>query len=115
MRVVLLILLIAVFPLRGFASVGMQTSMGTSALHQVVAQAQSKARDASLSSETSFESACDCCEQCSVCDLCHLLVGQTPVALMQVALLQPQAPATISFLFASADVRTAHKPPLAPR
>lgn len=105
MRHLLLILLIALFPLRGFAGVGMQTQMGVMALHQATMVAES--------ASTSVEPVVACCPQCSACDLCHLLVGQPPVS----ALVLPPLPAahapTATDRFASAERRVAHKPPTA--
>jgi len=116
MRSFLVILLIVMFPLRAFASLDMQTSMGVMALHQAAAkaadgavQAASLKDDAASAEPTSM----DCCAQCSVCDLCHLLIGQVPTANVHAIPLLPQVQPQISVRFASADRRMAHKPPLA--
>lgn len=116
MRSFLVILLIVMFPLRAFASLDMQTSMGVIALHQAAAKAaDSAASAASLKDDTASTepTSMDCCTQCSVCDLCHLLIGQTPTANVGAIPLLPQVQPQISVRFASADRRTAHKPPLA--
>jgi hypothetical protein len=116
MRSFLVILLIVMFPLRAFASLDMQTSMGVMALHQAAAKAADSAVSApSLQDDTASTepTPMDCCAQCSVCDLCHLLIGQTPTANVGAIPLFPQVQPQISVRFASADRRTAHKPPLA--
>ncbi len=116
MRSFLVILLIVMFPLRAFASLDMQTSMGVMALHQASAKAaDSAASAASLQDDTASTepTPMDCCAQCSVCDLCHLLIGEVSTANVHAIPLLPQAQPQISVRFASADRRTAHKPPLA--
>lgn len=116
MRSFLVILLIVMFPLRAFASLDMQTSMGVVALYQAAAKATDSAVQApSLEDGTASPEATsmDCCAQCSVCDLCHLLIGQVPTANVHAIPLLPQAQPQTSLRFASADRRTAHKPPLA--
>ena len=112
MRHFLLILLIALFPLRGFAGVGMQTHMGVMALHHAAMVAEPASRMAQADNATAAEPIAACCSQCNVCDLCHLLVGQPPVS-AQVLPLPPgaHAPALAADRFASADRRVAHRPP----
>ncbi|MGY8904617.1 MAG: hypothetical protein ACKVIH_08740 [Burkholderiales bacterium] len=125
MRYLLLILLIATFPLRGFASAGMQTGMGLMTLHQAsmttamtatqpavdkpaMPQTQIATTDTAEASATHT-----CCAQCSSCDVCHLLVGQ-PAALITGALLAtPASPEARNRHFASADAQHDHKPPRA--
>lgn len=116
MRVLLLIVLIAMFPLRGFASVGMQTHMGMTVLHQTMAIALISPiveSGTTISDVAPTDTEGTCCAQCSVCDLCQLLVGQASDPLSTVAVLRPLQPESVPFSFASADRRTAHKPPLA--
>lgn len=112
MRHLLLILLIALFPLRGFAGVGMQTQMGVMALHHAAMVAEpASPMAAQTDNTTAAEPVAACCPQCSVCDLCHLLVGQPAVsALVLPPLPTAHAPA-VADRFASADRRVAHKPP----
>ncbi|MFM9880456.1 MAG: hypothetical protein ACKVOO_08635 [Burkholderiaceae bacterium] len=115
MRHWLLIMLLALFALRGFASAGMQTGMGIMGLHQAamaahVAAAMPDTAMGGASTEPAEQQAC--CTQCNSCDLCHLLLDQaaTPALVaLAVSLPTPQSPA---IAFASADVHRAHKPPL---
>lgn len=114
MRSFLVILLIVMFPLRAFAGLDMQTSMGVMALHQAAAKADSAVQAPSLEDDTASTepTSMDCCAQCSVCDLCHLLIGQVPTTNAHATPLLPQAQPQLSIRFASAERRTAHKPPL---
>ena len=115
MRALLLIVLIAIFPLRGFASVGMQTGMGTAALHQamtMVSGSSIAATEVAIFDGVQTDFGGTCCAQCNACDLCHLLVGQTSTSLSAVAVLRPSQPESPALRFASADRRAAHKPPL---
>ncbi len=111
MRHLLLILLIALFPLRGFAGVGMQTQMDVMALHQAAMAAEPAAPMAQTGGTPSAEPLAACCPQCSVCDLCHLLVGQPPVSVLALPALPGAHAPAVADRFASADRRTAHKPP----
>lgn len=119
MRYLLLVLLIATFPLRGFASAGMETSMGLMSLHQASIAAQAVAEAAAnpelgaAQDATQIAATPACCAQCNSCDLCHLLLQQAPAALALTAVIAPPAPVSRAFAFASADVHRAHKPPLA--
>jgi len=116
MRLLLLILLVALFPLRGFASADMQTSMGIMTLYQAT-MANSPAADQStaLAEDRSSKPATPhaCCQQCNSCDLCHLLMQQAASPAVDALAPTPPSPESPSIRFASADVHRAHKPPLA--
>lgn len=125
MRYLLLVLLIATFPLRGFASAGMQTGMSLqqASMEIAMAAAMTTAQPSADTQGTPLQSAATqtteatsmhaCCAQCNSCDICHLLLGQ-PAASMGAALpAAPTLPASPSYRFASADAHRAQKPPLA--
>jgi hypothetical protein len=116
MRILLLLLLIALFPLRGFAGEQMQTRMGVMGLHQaaMLAATQTSAGAAlPAQSEDATDAAPNgCCSQCNSCELCHLLLAQVAVPTLPAQQARPPMLQTAVMRFASADVRRAHKPPL---
>lgn len=110
---VLLVLLIALLSLRGFAGAGMQTGMGLMQLQAaaVVTLSVSGPASADVSPvEPALDSAA-CCDQCSVCDLCHLLLGQMPDRVAAPSLSVRALVAAADIRFSSVDPRSAHKPP----
>lgn len=122
MRFLLLLLLIAVFPLRGFASGQMQSQMGVMGLHQAAMLAAMQISTAAAvpaptqdAAEAAVQSSAEphaCCSQCSSCELCHLLLAQVAVPTRPSHQARPPMPQTAGIRFASAELRRAHKPPL---
>lgn len=119
MRVFLIILLIAMSPLRGFASVGMQVSMAEMALHQAISVSdltdnQAQQSNASSDSSSVISSPLTSCDngQCSVCDVCYSQIGQAPASVTMEVRIRPPVPESPTVRFASADAQTALKPPL---
>lgn len=120
MRVFLVILLIAMFPLRGFASVSMQTRMEAATLQQAAAIALPSHETNSIQANavvdaatpSSLITACNNGE-CSACDACYSQIGQIFTSVTAPAVIRPPAPAALTADFTSAEIKSAQKPPLA--
>ena len=119
MRVFFIILLIAMSPLRGFASVGMQVGMAEMALQQAVSasersDSQPQESNAARDSTSVYSSPLMSCDngQCSMCDICYSQIGQASASVTMEVRIRPPVPQSPTVRFASADAQSALKPPL---